>query len=194
MSLLAQVQSGLQVVPRRVMIYGTQGIGKSTMGAMAPKPIFLQTEDGLAGIECDRFPLAKSFTDVMQALAELYSAEHAYLTVVIDSLDWLERLIHAEICEKRQVENIEDIGYSKGYVFALKQWRDVLDGLDALRNERGMGVVLIAHARIERFENPGNGVLRPLCSPAQQARIEPDPGMVRRGAIRDLSRAHPPQR
>jgi hypothetical protein len=154
MSLLAQIQSGRQTAPRRVMLYGTQGIGKSNFGASAPKPIFIQTEDGLAEIDCDRFPLAQSNTDVMQALSELYTAEHPYQTVVIDSLDWLERLIHAEICRKRQVENIEDIGYGKGYTFALTQWRDVLDGLDALRNERGMGVVLIAHAKIDRFENP----------------------------------------
>src|SRR5690606_30134345 len=75
-------------------------------------------------------------------------------TVAIDSADWLEQLIWADVCKKRGVESIEDIGYGKGYNFALKQWRDVIDGLEALRNERGMGIILIAHAKIERFENP----------------------------------------
>ncbi|MEW4530622.1 ATP-binding protein [Maioricimonas sp. JC845] len=154
MSLLAQVESGRKTVPRRVMLFGTHGIGKTSFAASAPEPIFIQTEDGLAEIDCHRFPLARSFPDVLQALAELYTSEHPFRTVVIDSLDWLERLIHADVCTQRQVENIEDIGYAKGYTFALTQWRDVLDGLDALRNERGMGIVLIAHARIERFENP----------------------------------------
>ena len=74
--------------------------------------------------------------------------------MVVDSLDWLEKLIWAEVCRRREVESIEDIGYAKGYVFALTQWRDVLGGLDALRNQRGMAVILIAHARIEKFENP----------------------------------------
>ena len=73
---------------------------------------------------------------------------------MVDSLDWLERLIWAEVCRKRNVESIEDIGYAKGYVFALTQWREFLEGLSALRNDKGMMVVLIAHARIERFENP----------------------------------------
>jgi hypothetical protein len=69
-------------------------------------------------------------------------------------MDWLERLIHAEVCQKRSVESIEDIGYGKGYVFALPFWREVLAGLDALRNERGMEVILVAHAQIEKFANP----------------------------------------
>jgi hypothetical protein len=154
MQLLSKVQRGRVEVPRRVLVYGTHGIGKSTFGAMAERPIFIQTEDGLAGIDCERFPLATRYGDVLNALSELYAEAHEYRTVIIDSLDWLERLIWAEVCERRGVENIEDIGYAKGYVFALTQWREVLAGLDALRNERGMTVLLLAHAQIEKFANP----------------------------------------
>ena len=152
--LMNQISKGRKARPRRVMLYGTHGIGKSTFGAMADRPIFVQTEDGLANIEVDRFPLAVRYADVLAALGELYTAEHEYRTVVIDSLDWLERLIWGEVCAKRGVESIEDIGYAKGYVFALTQWREILTGLDALRNERGIQVVLIAHAQIEKFANP----------------------------------------
>ena len=152
--LLEQVQSGKTVEPRRVMLYGTQGIGKSTWGAQAPKPIFIQTEDGLGQVDCDRFPMPGKYGDVIAVLSELYSEKHPYRTVVVDTLDWLEQLIWAEVCKRKGVENIEDIGYAKGYTFALTHWREVLDGLDALRNDRGMTVVLIAHSKIDRFENP----------------------------------------
>jgi hypothetical protein len=141
-------------MPRRIMLYGVHGVGKSTFGAMAERPVFITTEEGTNDIECDRFPLAAKYGDVLGALSALYSDEHDYQTVVIDSLDWLERLIWAEVCAKRQVETIEDIGYAKGYVFALTQWREVLSGLDALRAERRMQVILIAHAAIEKFANP----------------------------------------
>lgn len=136
------------------MLYGTHGIGKSTFGSMAEKPIFIQTEDGLGEIDCDKFPLAETYEQVVQALGDLYTEKHDYKTVVIDSLDWLERLIWAEVCQKRGVQSIEDIGYAKGYTFALTYWREIIAGLDALRRERGMMVVLIAHAKIEKFENP----------------------------------------
>ena len=153
-NLMTQINKGRKAQPRRVMLYGTHGIGKSTFGAMADKPIFVPTEDGLADIDCESFPLAKSFGDIMAALESLYSSDHQYKTVVIDSLDWLERLIWAEVCGDESVENIEKIGYAKGYTFAVDKWRMVLGALDALRSDRGMTVVLIAHAKIEKFENP----------------------------------------
>jgi hypothetical protein len=154
MKLLEQVKSGRTPAPRRAMLYGTHGIGKSTFASCAPRPVFLQTEDGLGEIDCDKFPLATSLEQVKRILSELYSEKHPYLTVVVDSVDWLERLIWADVCRKHNVESIENIGYAKGYVFALTQWRYLLEGLSALRNDKGMAVILIAHARIERFENP----------------------------------------
>lgn len=154
MKLLEQVMCGKTPAPRRVMLYGTHGIGKSTFASCAPKPIFLQTEDGLGEIDCDKLPVVTSFNEAMGALSELYTEKHPYQTVVVDSLDWLERLIWAEVCRKRNVESIEDIGYAKGYIFALTQWREFLEGLSALRTDKGMTAILIAHARIERFENP----------------------------------------
>lgn len=154
MTALAHIQKGRAAMPRRIMVYGVHGVGKSTFGAMAEGAVFITTEEGTNDIDCDRFPLAVKYDDVLGSLAALYSEEHDYQTVVIDSLDWLERLIWAEVCAKRGVETIEDIGYAKGYVFALTQWREVLSGLDALRTERGMQVILIAHAAIEKFANP----------------------------------------
>lgn len=161
MELMKQIVTGKQALPRRVMVYGVHGIGKTTFGAMAPNPIFIQTEDGLANLEAPRFPLATAFDDVMAAVMGLYSEQHDYRTVVVDSADWLEQLIWKEIVRRRpttdrgrDVTSIEDYGFAKGYVYALEPWREVLDGLNALRNERGMMVILIAHAKIERFENP----------------------------------------
>ncbi len=154
MKLMELVSSGKTPAPRRVMLYGTQGIGKSTWAACAPKPIFVQTEDGLGEIDCDKFPVATSFADVMGALAELYTENQPYQTIAVDSLDWLERLIWAEVCRKHNVEAIESFGYARGYSFALAQWREFLEGLSALRADRGMTTILIAHAKIERFENP----------------------------------------
>jgi len=109
MSMLDHVTTGPVRRPRRALIYGVQGVGKSTFGAMAEAPIFIQTEDGLSDIDCSRFPIAATYADVLAALGALYSEAHEYRTVVIDSLDWLERLIWADVCAKRGVDSIEDI-------------------------------------------------------------------------------------
>lgn len=154
MSKLSSIITGAKPGPRRMLVYGTAGIGKSTFATNAPAPIVIQTEDGLGEIDCHKFPVATSLDEVLESIADLYTEEHSYQTVVLDSLDWLERLTWAKVCENRQVANIEDIGYGKGYAFSLSHWRDVLDGLTALREVKGMTVILIAHAKIERFENP----------------------------------------
>ncbi len=156
MSLLARVQRGRTPKPPRLLVYGTEGIGKSTFASSAPKPVFIQTEDGLDEITCDKFPLAATYDDVIAALSELRTQQHDYETVVIDSLDWLERLIWDKLCSQYGVNSIEKVdgGYARGYTHALTFWREIIDHLGALRSARGMVVLLIAHSKVERFEDP----------------------------------------
>src|SRR6185312_615233 len=97
-------------------LYGVHGVGKSSFAAAAPEPIFIPTEEGLNTIDCHSFPLVTAYADAIKALEALYVEEHPYRTVVVDSLDWLERLIWVEVCKERSVNNIEDVGYAKGYV------------------------------------------------------------------------------
>jgi len=156
MTLLSRVQRGRTRMPPRILTYGTEGIGKSTLASQAPKPIFVPTEDGLDEIDCDKFPLATTFDEVIAALAELRAEKHEFETVVIDSLDWLERLVWDKLCAQYGVNSIEKVdgGYARGYTHALTFWREILDHLNALRTVRGMAILLIAHAKVERFEDP----------------------------------------
>lgn len=119
------------------------------------KPIFIQCEDGLDEINCDKFPLATTYDEVIAAVADLRREEHDYKSVVIDSLDWLERLVFDKLCAEHNATSIEQVagGYAKGYTLALFCWREIIEHLNALRNQRGMVVLLIAHSK-ERFEDP----------------------------------------
>jgi len=156
MSLLENIKSGKESKPPRIMLYGSEGIGKSTFGASAPKAVFVTTEDGLSEIDCHKFPLAKKLNEVLASLQALHQEQHDFQTVVIDSLDWLERLIFDEVCREYGVRSIEkaDGGYAKGYVHALSHWRKILNLLEVLRNEKGMACILIAHSKVEKFEDP----------------------------------------
>ena len=160
MGLMDAITTGKRPGPRRCLLYGTHGIGKSTWAAQAPNAIFVQTEDGLGDIECAKFPLSQTFDQVVALVGELYKEKHNYKTLVIDSLDWLQSLIWAKVCSKREFNSIEEIGYGKGYIYAIEHWGNLLNGckkfpgLASLRSARGMTIILVAHARIDRFANP----------------------------------------
>lgn len=159
MDLMQTISCGKTPQPPRILTYGMEGIGKSTYGASAPKPIFIQTEDGLQSIDTSKFPLSKSYDDVVNQLTALATAPHEYLSCVIDSIDWLERLIWAKECKDYGVKNIEKVdgGYGKGYVIALSYWQRLVDLLMRLRDERKMAIILLSHAKVETFHDPENG-------------------------------------
>lgn len=141
--------------PPRIVLYGPHGIGKNTFAAGAPKPVLIDIEDGHpSGTPIDAFPRAQSFGDVMGAFGALYTEEHDFETVIIDSLDWLEPLVWAEACSRNNWPDIETPGYGKGYLAALDVWREYLDAINGLRNDKGMAVIQTAHAQITRFDSP----------------------------------------
>jgi hypothetical protein len=145
-------KTGQSSLPPRIVLHGPQGIGKTTFCASMDAPVFIPTEDGLAGVDVSAFPLATELSQVKEALASL--AKSDFKTIVIDSADWLEALIHKQVCKEHSKENIESFGYGKGYTLALQHWRELLRILDWYRVERGMAVVLIAHSEIRRFDSP----------------------------------------
>jgi len=140
--------------PPRTIVFGQHKIGKSTFASQAKAPIFIQTEDGLDDIQTKAFPLCKTWQDVMDCITTLYQDKHDYKTVVLDSADWAERLAHQAVCAEKSVKSIEEIGYGKGYAFAADLFKELLDGFSALRNDKGMAIVLLCHAEIRRFDDP----------------------------------------
>ena len=152
-SLLNTITRGRTLDAPRIILYGMEGIGKSTFAANFPSPIFIQTEDGLGMIDCAKFPLVKSFDEVFQELVALETEPNEFKTIVIDSLDWLERLIWDKVAQDSKVNNIEQIGFGKGYTMALTFWRIVLDHLEAL-HKQGKIILLLAHAVAEDYSDP----------------------------------------
>lgn len=149
------IKRGAAAQPPRLIVYGTEGIGKTTLGAGFPAPIFIQTEDGLGRLDADTFGLCQSWQDVKDCLAAvLAEPQGAHRTLVVDSLDWLEKLIWRDTCEQGGKQNIEDFGFAKGYIYALTRWDEFLTRLDEIRAAKRMAILLLAHHTVASVKNP----------------------------------------
>lgn len=155
----ARLKTKKRPVPPQELLYGPEKAGKTTLASEHPNPIFIQAEDGTAALDVAGTGKLGTYEELMSTVAMLYEREHDFQTVVVDSVTAAQQLIYAETCARGDEKGvkkarIEDFGYGKGYVYALAVWQEFLDGLNALRRDRGMGIVLIAHSKIERFEDP----------------------------------------
>lgn len=148
---LKSIKKNTALSAPRIMLYGVEGIGKTTFAAQAPNPIFICTEDGLGSLQVEHFPLATKASDVLDAIGALVSENHEFGTVVLDSVDWLDNLIWSDV---ESTHDAKDLAYGKGAMIVAERWREVLAGLNALRNDKGMVVILIAHCQIKRFDSP----------------------------------------
>lgn len=151
---LASVCRGRVERPYRVVLYGLDGVGKTTFAASAPAPIFIGAEMGTAQMDVARFPQPTCWEDVLEAVRVLGSEDHGYETVVFDTLDWIEPLAFKAVCKREGVDTIADLGYGKGYDVAADLWRSLLAYVERLQAKRGMNVIMLAHADLKKFQNP----------------------------------------
>jgi hypothetical protein len=178
MSRLELVKRGKLKTPKKIFIYGGAGLGKTTLASFAPKPIFVDIDDGSKELDVARYPFSDdpivghipdSYPSVVVAVEDLTNTQHEYLTAVFDTGDKLENLIHKYICgrdsKKKQsgrnqdaeaLSTIVDYGYGKGYDLAVDELRLFLFKLDCLR-AKGVSIVILAHAQIKSFKNPLGG-------------------------------------
>jgi len=154
MSILKRVTKGIKQRPFFIGIHGPAGVGKTTFASNSPNPIFLVTEDGGADfIDTSRVEI-KNFKEMLDALYELRDKKnHDFKTVVVDSIDHFEKMIHTIVASDHNKKSIEGIGFAKGYIFALEYWDQFLFNLRQLRNN-GMNIILIAHSHVKRMDDP----------------------------------------
>jgi hypothetical protein len=158
---LVNVTTGGPKLPPRVMVYGVDGVGKSTWAAGSDSPIFIPTEDGASRVTMPdgqlvpQFPLCSDWQEVFDCLRSLAGEKHDYKTVVLDSADWAQTLANTYVVQTEcggDVNKFDD--YGKGYKGLFREWCKLLQALDYLHKKRGMGVILIAHSTVRAVKNP----------------------------------------
>ena len=147
-----KIVRGKQHGPVRGVLYGTEGIGKSTLASQWPEPLILDTEDGTGQIDCARVVI-HDCVNLESAMLDIAGDTQGFKTVVIDSADWMERQIIDHIVRKANKRSIEDFGFGKGYVMLAEYVARILGVADTLI-AAGVNVLFVAHAKVQRTSPP----------------------------------------
>lgn len=148
-----QITKGKRARAQKVVVYGPEGIGKSTFAAQFPEPLFIDTEGSTDNMDVSRLDKPSSYTMLKNEIAWVKANPTVCKTLVIDTIDWAESLIVDDICALHQKKGIEDFGYGNGYVYVKEELGRFLNSLSELV-DLGINIVLTAHAQIRKFEHP----------------------------------------
>ena len=148
-----EITRGKQPGAQKVILYGPEGIGKSTFASRFPEPVFIDTEGSTRHMDVARLPKPTSWIMLLDAVKYIRDNPSVCKTLVLDTLDWAEVLCTQHICNTAQKKGIEDFGYGKGYVYAAEEFGRLLNLLDEVI-DRGVNVLGTAHAKMRKFEQP----------------------------------------
>lgn len=139
---------------KKVVVYGPEGIGKSTFASKFPDPVFIDTEGSTKDMDVARLPAPSSWNMLLEEVRYVLDNPQVCKTLVIDTADWTEQLCSTSVCDKHQKSGIEDFGYGKGYVFLQEEFGKLLNLLTDVVEQKMINVVLTAHAKMRKFEQP----------------------------------------
>lgn len=138
---------------KKVVIYGPEGIGKSTFASKFPDPVFIDTEGSTKDMDVARFETPTSWQMLIDQIRYVKANPGICKTLVIDTADWAEQMCVKDICDRNGKKGIEDFGYGNGYVYAKEEFGRFLNSLSEVV-DAGVNVVITAHAQIRKFEQP----------------------------------------
>lgn len=148
-----QIIRGKIPCAKKVLIYGPEGIGKSTFASRFPEPVFIDTEGSTKDMDVARFEKASSWTMLLDQVRYVKMNPSVCRTLVIDTADWAEQMCVADLCARYGKKGVEDFGYGNGYVYAKEEFGRFLNVLEEVV-DAGVNVVLTAHAQMRKFEQP----------------------------------------
>lgn len=149
-----QITSGTVDKPQRVLIYGVEGVGKTTLAAQFPKPLFIDTEGSSGHLDVRRLPAPATWTELLEEVR--WVRDYPYEcggTLVVDTLDWAERMCFEHVCKQKGWESIENPKWGKGYTIAYEEFGKLVNLLTECR-DAGLNVVAVCHAVKEKVEQP----------------------------------------
>lgn len=137
---------------QKVVVYGPEGIGKSTFAAQFPDPVFIDTEGSTNNMDVARMDKPSSWSMLNQQI-DYVKQQVPCKTLIIDTIDWAERYAIEFVVSRANKKSITSFGYGEGFIQLEEEFGKFLNKLSDLV-DMGINVVLSAHAKITKFEQP----------------------------------------
>ena len=150
---MLKITKGKTARALKVVVYGSEGIGKSTFAADAPDPLFIDTEGSTAHMDVRRIEKPETWDELVDIVKEVAVTPGICKTLVLDTADWAEQLCVTSVCQKYKQPSIESFGYGRGYVYLSEEFTTLLSALDEVI-AAGIHVIVTAHAKMRKFEQP----------------------------------------
>lgn len=150
---MLNIKTGIIPRAQKVVIYGAEGVGKTTLATKFPNPLIIDTEGGTAHMDVRRIDRPQSWDELISIVNEVAATPDICGTLVLDTADWSEAICIAHICTKYKQPSIESFGYGKGYTYVGEEFSRLLSSLDRVI-AAGIHVVVTAHAKMRKFEQP----------------------------------------
>lgn len=147
------ITSGKIITAQKIVVYGPEGIGKSTFASKFPNPLFSDTEGSTKRLDVKRFDKPTSSEMLHQQIDYIKANPNICDTYVIDTADWAEKIVSKSLCTRCKKTGIEDFGYGKGYTYLSEDFGKLLNSLEDLIS-LGINIVVTAHAQMRKFEQP----------------------------------------
>ena len=147
------ITSGKLASPQRGVFYGPEGVGKTTLAASLPLPVFIDLEDGTKSYDVQRAPHPATFDEMLLEIAEL-AKDARFQTIVVDTADAAERLACEQVLsENKNWKSISEPDYGKGFLKLADKWEKLLECLTLASKSKH--IVIVAHSAAEKFTVPG---------------------------------------
>ena len=150
---MLNITSGRIARPQKIVIYGPEGIGKTSLAAQCEDPVFIDTEGGTAHLDVRRLQKPQDWEELIALVKEVAANPGICKTLVIDTADWAEAMCIDFICKKYSQPGIESFGYGKGYSYLMEEFSHLLLACNEVILA-GMNVVITAHAKMRKQELP----------------------------------------
>jgi len=167
---LSSIRSSTALRAPRIVLLGVEKIGKTSFacgsrvedgrvvefGLNSPVVLQMKGEEGVDGLpNVKSFPVISTHSEIMEAMDVLYENDHPYRTLVFDSASTAAHIINDGVCEENGVDSIRKMpGFRTGEAAVINKWREILDGMDHLRDERNMSIIITGHVKVKAFKNP----------------------------------------